>query len=105
MYAAVILAERTKSSKKKKTLAKSKKRKAKAAERSDSDSSLSSTESHHTMTQIEHLKSQMSKSKCAVRFCGVKSKESDESTEEKSYKKRIESLGEKRDAEETPESI
>ena len=105
MYAAVISAERAKSSKKKKALVKAKKRKAKAVEMSDSDSSVSSTGSIHVMTEMEHLKSQLSKSKRAVRFNGVKSKKSDESTEENSYKKRIESLGEKRDANETSESI
>ena len=57
MYAAVISAERAKSSKKKKALAKSKKRKAKAVEMSNSNSSVSSTGSINAMTEMEHLKS------------------------------------------------
>ena len=105
MYAAVISEERAKSSKKKKALAKSKKRKAKAVAMSDSDSSMSSQGSYHAMTEMEHLKSQLAKSKRTVRLNGVKSKKLDESTEEKTYKETIESLGEKRDADETPESI
>ena len=107
MYAAVISEERAKSFKKKKALAKSKKRKAKVAAMSDSDSSVSSQGSIHAMTKVDmpRLKAQLAKTKRTVRFNGVKSKKSDESTEEKTYKETIESLGEKRDADENPESI